>query len=187
MTITSSPSPLPNNRMTSAVKGVLIRPNGDVYINHLARFSDKFVLPTDPIFHDVRPTEMSLRLNLPLLVQRLNPLEIVPNDAYHKNTPATILQTRPCTGQCLYDWDRKIGVVLVVRTDGKPLSCLHLEAMWKFNSMLLQDSNVIASWEIGVQPKVGRKNFEKFWQEYRSKQIAAGREEFESLGSPYDI
>lgn len=77
--------PPPNNSAismhTSAIKAVVIRPNGDVTILHLTRFTDQYILPTDPIFHDVPPTEISVQIELPLIVQRLNSREIVPGDA----------------------------------------------------------------------------------------------------------
>jgi hypothetical protein len=172
--------------MTSPVKAVIIRPNGDVSINHLARFADKYILPTDPIF-EVLPTEMSVQLELPLLVQRLNDREIVPGDTYHKNRPATFLQMRPCSGFAPLDWQRKIGAVMVVRMDRKPLSCLHLEAIWRYHWTLLSDVNSIGWENKGLRRKMTRKSFEVFWHEYRKTQIEAGREDFENLVSPYDM
>ena len=65
---------------TSAIKAVVIRPNGDVTIRHLSRFTDQYILPTDPIFHDVPPTEISVQIELPFIVQRLNSRNIVPGD-----------------------------------------------------------------------------------------------------------
>src|ERR1700734_1431705 len=100
-----------SSMMSSPVKAVVIRPNGDVSIKHLARFADKYILPTDPVF-DSLPTEMSIQLELPLLVQRLNHRDIVPGDTYHKNRPATFLQMRPCSGFAPLDWQRKIGAVM---------------------------------------------------------------------------
>jgi hypothetical protein len=180
----------PNNSAismhTSAIKAVVIRPNGDVTILHLARFTDQYILPTDPIFHDVTPTEISVQIELPLIVQRLNSREIVPGDAYYKNRPATFLQMRPCSGFAPLDWQRKIGAVLVVRMDRKPLSCLHLEGIWRYHWTILSDVNSIG-WEKGLKGKLTRKSFEVFWNEYRKKQIEAGREDFEDLVSPYDV
>jgi hypothetical protein len=173
--------------MSSPVKAVVIRPNGDVSIKHLARFADKYILPTDPIF-DSLPTEMSIQLELPLLVQRLNHRDIVPGDTYHKNRPATFLQMRPCSGFAPLDWQRKIGAVMVVRMDRKPLSCLHLEAIWRYHWTLLSDVNSIG-WDSNknFKRKINRTSFELFWQEYRKIQIDAGREDFEDLVSPYDV
>jgi len=171
---------------TTAIKAVVIRPNGDVTINFLSRFTDKYILPTDPIFHDVLPTEISIQLELPLLVQRLNPRDVVPGDTYHKNRPATFLQMRPCSGFAPMDWQRKIGAVLVVRMDRKPLSCLHLEAIWRYHWTLVSDVNSIR-WDKGLKAKITRKGFEVFWNEYRKKQIEAGRDDFEDLVSPYDV
>src|SRR5579862_7075698 len=152
--------------MHSVVKAVIIRPDGDVNINHLSRFTDKFVLPTDPIFLDVLPTQMSVLLELPLLVQRLHDRDLVPGDAYHKNLPATFLHMRPCSGFAPLDWQRKIGAVLVVRMDRKPLSCLHLEAIWKYQWAILSDVNSIG-WERGMKGQIGRNGFEGFWNEFK--------------------
>jgi hypothetical protein len=182
----SANQPSPLYMTTSVIKGVIIRPNGDVAINHLSRFADKYVLPTDPIFHDVLPTEMSVQLELPLLVQRMNSREIVPGDSYHKNRPATFLHMRPFSGFAPLDWQRKIGAVLVVRMDRKPLNCLHLEAIWRYHWTLLSDVNSIG-WEKSLKAKISGRGFEVFWHEYKRKQIAAGREDFEDLVSPYEI
>ena len=171
---------------TKAIKGVLIRPNGDVEINHLARFADKYILPADPIFHDTLPTEISILIELPLLVQRLHPRNEIPGDTYYKNRPATFLQMRPCSGFAALDWQRKIGTVLVVRMDRKPLSCLHLEAIWRYPWKILSDVNSIG-WERGMKGQIGRNGFEGFWNEFRKRQIEAGREDFEGLCSPYEI
>jgi hypothetical protein len=180
-------SPAPAGTMrTTAIKAVIIRPNGDVTIKHLSRFTDKYILPTDPIFHDVLPTEISVLLELPLLVQRLNLRDVVPGDTYHKNRPATFLQMRPYNGFAPMDWQRKIGAVMVVRMDRKPLSCLHLEAIWRYDWTLLSDVNSIG-WEKGLTAKMTRNGFEVFWNEYKKKQIEAGREDFEGLVSPYDV
>jgi hypothetical protein len=178
--------PLPAFSMTTAIKAVIIRPNGDVTQNHLSRFTDKYILPTDPIFHNSLPTEMSVQLELPLLVARLNAREAVPGDAYHKNRPATFLQMRPCSGFAPMDWQRKIGAVLVVRMDRKPLSCLHLEAIWRYHWTLLSDVNSIG-WDKGLKQKISKRSFEAFWYEYKRRQIEAGREDFEDLISPYDV
>lgn len=171
---------------TKAVKAVIIRPNGDVEMNHLARFADKYILPTDPIFVDSLPTEMSVLLELPLLAQRLNPRDDVPGDTYHKNRPATFLQMRPCSGFASLDWQRKIGAVLVVRMDRKPLSCLHLEAIWRYHWTLMSDVNSIA-WQTDRKKNITRKAFELFWNEFRKRQVEAGREDFENLVSPYEM
>ena len=172
--------------MSTAIKGVIIRPNGDVNIHYLARFADKYVLPTDPIFADVLPTEMSVRLELPLLICRLNPKEIVPEDTYHRNRPATFLQMRPCTGFAPPEWERQIGAVLVVRQDRKPLACLHLEAVWRYHWTLLSDIHSVG-WDRGCKSKISRRSFETFWYDYRNRQLDVGREEFEQLVSPYEI
>jgi hypothetical protein len=171
---------------TKAIKAVIIRPNGDVEVNYLARFADKYILPTDPIFMDSVPTEVSVMLELPLLVQRLNPRDDIPGDTYHKNRPATFLQMRPYSGFASLDWQRKIGAVLVVRMDRKPLSCLHLEAIWRYHWTLLSDVNSIG-WEREGKGKITRKGFEVFWNEFRKRQIDAGREDFEGLVSPYEV
>jgi hypothetical protein len=84
------------------------------------------------------------------------------------------------------DWQRKIGAVLVVRMDRKALSCLHLEAIWRYHWTLLSDVNSIG-WEKGLKQKISRRSFEGFWYEYKRKQIEAGREDFEDLISPYDV
>jgi hypothetical protein len=171
--------------MACAIKGVVIRPNGDVKQRHLSRFADKYILPTDPIFLNVRPTEMSVHLGLPLLVQRLNPIEIVPGDTYHKNRPATFLQMLPSNGFPPAAWQSKIGAVLVARMDKKPLSCLHLEAICRYHWTLLADVNSIAL-EYGLK-RISKEGFEQFWYEYRRNQFDAGREEFENMASPYEI
>jgi hypothetical protein len=186
MVETFLPTPFPSTSMTSAIKAVVIRPNGDVSLNHLSRFTDKYILPTDPIFHDVLPTEMSVRLELPLLIQRLNVKDVIPGDTYHKNRPATFLQMRPCIGFASTDWQRSVGAVLVVRMDRKPLCCLHLEAIWRYHWTLLSDVNSIAR-QTGLKEMISRQGFENFWYEYRKKQIEAGREDFEDLVSPYDF
>jgi hypothetical protein len=171
--------------MNTTIKGCLIRPNGDVTEHHLCRFADKFVLPTDPIFHNVEPPVMSVLLELPILVARLNPRDIVPNDAYHKNRPATCLNVGPC-GFATMEWQRQVGVVLVVRMDRKPLSCIHLEVLWKFHWTLLSEMNAIA-WDKRNKLRVNREAFQGFWHDYRKKQIEAGREDWEDIPSPYDI
>jgi hypothetical protein len=180
------PTPRPTSKPTSAIKAVIIRPNGDVTLNFLARFTDKYILPTDPIFHDVPPTEISVQLELPLLVEPLNVPEIIPEDIYHKNLPATFLKMRPSSGFAPIDWQRKVGAVMAVRMDRKPLSCLHLEAIWRYHWTLLSDANSI-EWENGLKAGITRKGFEIFWHEYQKKQIEAGREDFENLCSPYDV
>lgn len=172
--------------MQTIVKGVIIRPDGDVSNHHLSRFADKYVLRSDPIFMDTRPTQTSVLLELPLLVQRLNDREIIPGDAYHKNRPATFLQMCPHSGFAPLDWQRKIGPVLVVRMDRKPLSCLHLEAIWRYHWALMSEVNSIG-WEHGTRARLTRKAFEMFWYEYRKRQIEAGREDFEDFDSPYNV
>lgn len=173
--------------MQSVVKGVIIRPDGDVKTNHLTRFTDKYVLPTDPIFlPDILPTHTSVLLELPLLVERLNDRDRVPGDGYHKNRPATTLHMRPISGFAPFEWQRKVGAVLVVRMDRKPLSCLHLEAICKFLWTLMVDANSIG-WEKGIESRVTKKAFEVFWYEYKKRQIKAGREEFDELESPYSV
>jgi hypothetical protein len=170
-----------------SIKGVVIRPDGDVHLNHLCRYSDKYLLPTDPIFSsDFLPTQTSVLLEIPLLVERLNDRSLVPGDAYHKNGPATSLHLRPCSAFVPFEWQRKVGAVLVVRMDRKPLSCLHLEAICKYHCMLLGDVNSIG-WSKGVSPKLTKKAFEVFWYDYKRRQLEAGRDEFEDLDSPYGI
>jgi hypothetical protein len=50
----------------------------------------------------------------------------------------------------------------------------------------MSDVNSIA-WEKGLKAKISRQGFEVFWNEYRKRQIEAGREDFEDLLSPYDV
>src|SRR5579859_4208722 len=146
--------------ISSVIKGVVIRPNGDVSERHLSRFVDKYILPTDPIFADVVPTELSVQLEFPLVVTRLYPRESIPGDQYHKNRPATFLNIRPCSGFAPLDWQRKIGCVLVVRMDRKPLNCLHLEAMWRYAWTLLSEVNSIGyGWDKGPKRRASRTSF----------------------------
>jgi hypothetical protein len=175
------------SNLVAAIKGVIVRPNGDVTEKFLSRFTDKYILPTDPIFTTVLPTEMSVLIELPLLVQRLNDRDLIPGNAYHKNCVVTFLHVRPCSGLAPLDWQRRVGAVLVVRMDRKPLSGLHLEAIWRYHWSVLSDLNSV---QIGFERhnlRVSRKAFEIFWSQYKKKQIEAGREDFEELGSPYDM
>ena len=177
---------VPLDHVSAAIKAVIIRPNGDVTHKHLARFTDKYILPTDPIFQE-QPTEISKLIELPLLVARLGPPDTIPGDTYHKNRPATFLHMRPCSGFAPIDWQRKLGAVLVVRADRKPLNCLHLEAVWRYHWTMLRDVNSI-QWERGLgAKKFTRKSFEAFWVRWKEQQIEAGREDFEDLISPYNV
>jgi hypothetical protein len=181
-----SPTRALPNPLSSAIKAVVIRPNGDVNQKHLSRFTDKFILPTDPIFHSL-PTEISTLIELPLLVVRLVPRQDMPADPYHKNRPATFLHMRACSGFAGIDWQQRVGSVLVARADRKPLSCLHLEGIWRYHWMMLRDVNAITG-GMGVSvTKFTRKGFEAFWAGWKQKQIEAGRDDFEDLGSPYEV
>jgi hypothetical protein len=173
--------------MSLVIKGCIIRPNGDVTEKHLSRFADKYVVPTDPIFQDAKPPAMSVLLELPILVARLNPVDMIPGDSYHTNRPATCLNVGPC-GFAPMEWQRKVGVVLVVRMDRRPLCCFHLEALWKFHWTLLEASNTLG-WDnrYKIRARVSRSGFEEFWFDYKKKQIEAGREDWGDLPSPYDI
>jgi hypothetical protein len=167
------------------VKAVIIRPNGDV-ANHLSRFTDKYILSTDPIFHNPSPCEISLLIELPLLIERINPRDNIPGDIYHKNLPATVLQMRPCSGFAPMDWHRKVGAVMVVREDKKPLSCLQLEVIWKYCWLCLSEANSIVR-DHTFKSKISRADFERFWTDYRKRMMEVGREDFEGLVSPYEI
>src|ERR1700737_2052950 len=171
--------------MNKAIKGCIIRPNGDVREAHLTRIADKYVLPTDLIFSE-KPTLNSVLIEFPVLVVRLNPIEIVPGDAYHKNTPATCLNVGNM-GLVSVDWQRKVGAVLVVRMDRKPSYSMHLEALWKFHWTVLSAVGSFAGWEATGQKRSPKAAFEAFWHEYQKKQIEAGREDWEELVSPYDV
>lgn len=97
---------------------------------------------------------------------------------------------RPCGGFAPLDWQRKLGAVLVVRADRKPLSCLHLEALWRYHWTMLRDVNSIqwAGWDMGSSgTKFTRKEFAAFWVEWKRQQIDAGRDELEDFVSPYDV
>jgi hypothetical protein len=171
--------------MTSAVKGCIIRPNGDVTELHFTRFADKYVLPTDPIFHDVQPTANSVRLELPILVARLNSVDLIPRGPYHNNRPATCLNIAH-SGMAPLTWQYRVGAVLVVRMDRKPLCCMHLEALWRFHWALLSEMNTLSCDKL-MRKKVNRKSFEAFWCDYQGKQIAVGREDWEDVPSPYEV
>jgi hypothetical protein len=163
------------------IKAVIIRPNGDVK-KGLTRFTDKYILPTDPIFQDCLATQVSVLLDLPLLIQRLHPRDSVPENAYYQNLPATVLQMSLC-GIAPMEWWR-VGPVMVVRVDRKPLCCLHLEAIWKYHWNLFYENS---SFDRDRQMKISKRDFEAFWEEFRRRQIEAGREDFRELVSPYDV
>jgi hypothetical protein len=98
---------------------------------------------------------------------------------------ATYLNIKYVDGMAPPEWQSHIGSCLVARKDKKPLSSLHLEAVWMYIDSLLDYFGEEGPKQ--AQKMITKEGFEEWLESYKENQVENGRPEWENVGSLYDV
>ncbi|KAF2968379.1 hypothetical protein GQX73_g5216 [Xylaria multiplex] len=140
----SSPSYLVTN---TRIKGVRINCNGDQKVLNKPHFEEIEVSLMDIMFGDRDTSDIAKLIGLPILTKRCSPDPSWANqgDMVYENTDAMYLhlccdpnaEIDPNLGVLGWgcastQWQRRVGSIIVVRQDKKPLSRWHVEALCRY-------------------------------------------------------
>jgi hypothetical protein len=202
---------------SGTIYGVDISSKGDQEILNKVKFIEVEISPTHPIFKYTKPTSISIRMGLPILVRKHGNL---PHSWIAKGDQLNINPFENCSALFLnmnanpksdswgyadiMEWDLDIGTVLVVRADRKAISEQQVEALARFyHDELLPGMQVVNedAWAIGnvknkahwkvkeewIKTHMCREKFEEFFEKFKAEKLAAGDGAWEYAMSPYEV
>lgn len=96
---------------------------------------------------------------------------------------ATFLNVTYDDGLAPAEWQSRVGTCLVARKDKKPLTSMHLEAVWMYIDRLM---DLYGEGPKRAQKEIARERFEKWLENYKRNEAMNGRPEWKDFGSLYD-
>jgi hypothetical protein len=202
---------------SNTIYGVDISSKGDQEILNKVKFIEVEISPTHPIFKDTKPTSISIRMGLPILVRKHGNLprswiakekQLNINPFENRTALYLNLDANPKSDYWGFtdtvEWDMDIGTVLVVRKDRKAISEQQVEALAHFCRYELSPSMSQAdedAWAVGdiededhrkvkeacIKTHMCREKFEEFFEKFKAEKLAAGDGAWEYALSPYEV
>lgn len=149
-------------------------------------WKELYIEPSHPIFKDGELSIVSVLIELPLRVYRLENWGSLdrPCDSHFDNQRITYLMIDPAQNFFAHmRWQFNVGNCLVVREDRKPLLEQHFEGIWMYCDDILERCG-----NGRVDPKtVNKTSFARFWKSYCRAYKEIRPTEFTDILSPYDI
>ncbi|KAI1293279.1 hypothetical protein F5Y03DRAFT_333088 [Xylaria venustula] len=191
------------------IPGVRINCRGDQEVLKKPPFQEVKLTPWDPIFTDHDTSDIAERIGLPIFTKSCPPAHSWQNtddSKMYENMSATYLhlccdpeakpdiaQGIPGWGSAPMKWQNRVGSVIVVRQDQKPLSPWHVEALCRY--CLEEAGAYLAHSNDGYGPDepmskdlalsmICRPTFSIFWQTFH-KEIDEKGGSICDVSSPY--
>lgn len=181
-------------------KGVRISCEGDQRIFRAKKYISVDVAADHPIFSSTDPPpDISQLIDLPILVSKYPPdpaWKDRPVASMYDNQSATFLNLNadPSNdhwfGWAGPQWQSRVGIVLVVRQDGKDLTTQHVDALCEYCQFRMQP--LFEAWGEGARRKedvmsfLTREKFARFWRDYKVEMMRVDSG-WKDVESPYDV
>ncbi|KAF2135811.1 uncharacterized protein K452DRAFT_238657 [Aplosporella prunicola CBS 121167] len=187
------------------IKGVKVNCDGDVRLLGTTTYEAVDVPPTHPIFYDHDEPSIAKHIGLSVLTRKCEPNPIWAKGSsmgFYDNQPVTFLHmdcdlntmSVPGWGWAPNKWQNKVGSVLIVRKDCKPLLPLHAAALCNYCQTYLQPRfekaveatgpNMMAT-RTNFLARITRENFELCWKETLENKDVYGSNM--DAPNPYDV
>lgn len=139
-------------------------------------------IPSDHSIFDEPLLEVPALLGIPLVIHRLGTqLNIRADLDCHI---ATWRNIKYANGFAPIEWQSHVGTCLVARKDKKPLNEEHMDAVRMYVSRLL---DLFGNDPKYAQKEMTRAAFEKWFENYRAREIENGHPNWEKVVSLFDV